>query len=262
MAFDHASINLLTKSGADWFPEIVAWRPAKMLGRQVLVVEVNDDVNARWFANWVVKLELKESSPFSVEPLEQFRHRSLKLLTGFAKGCTGKVAKEEVLLLFLKASAKKKGVKSQLELVRVIPTPAGAVLHIEVDEEALEQLAGCNSELSVGFAGAVRFHEAQKKASVVNLEAEEELLTRKLANVRRSLEAKHEEESVLAIAGMKVSGQAGEEGDVEEVEKEGETEMEVADTAGAYPGKTAGTSVPAHVGCGEGGAAAAPGDAV
>ena len=120
-----------------WYPEIVAWRRAKMLGRQVLIVEVNDDNNAAWFSNWATKLELKDSSAFSVEAAEQFRQRSLKLLTGFAKGSTAQVAKEDALRLLLLASARRRGVTGQLELVRVIPTPAGAVLHIEVDKVAL-----------------------------------------------------------------------------------------------------------------------------
>ena len=88
-------------------------------------------------------------------------------------------------------------------MVRVIPTPAGAVLHIEVDEAALEQMEHCDFELPVGFAGAVMFNSAQKRAATANLEAEEELLSKKLASVRRAIEAKKsEKESMAAMQSM------------------------------------------------------------
>ena len=67
----------------------------------------------------------------------------------------------------------------------------------------------CDFELSVGFAGAVKFNAVQKRAVMANLEAEEEMLSKKLASLRSAIEAKKsEEESVAAMQSM-FSGRGG-----------------------------------------------------
>ena len=142
-------------SGTDtWLPEIAALRGAKILGRQVVVIDAKEERSAKWVTDWVKRLGVVEgSSALSVEPMTTFRRRDLKRMTGFARGATGQKMKEEALLLLLKVSARRKGIEGQIELSKVTPTPTGAVLTIEVDQTASEGLAMNNNVLNVGSSG-------------------------------------------------------------------------------------------------------------
>ena len=74
-------------SGTDtWLPEIASLRGAKVLGRQVVVIEAKDERSATWVTEWVGRLEVMEgSSALSVEPMETHKRRDLRRMTDFAR---------------------------------------------------------------------------------------------------------------------------------------------------------------------------------
>ena len=217
---------------ADWLPEIAALRGAKILGRQVVVIDAKEERTATWVTDWVKRLAVLEgSSALSVEPMESFRRRDLKRMTGFARGAMGQKMKEEALLLLLKLSAKRKGITGQIELSKVTPTPTGAVLTIEVDVTALEELAQAGNILNVGSSGDIKFQETARRAGSLRMEAEKEELERRLAQVSRGLEAAKAEESANAMARMTVEEKGKGESEVESGEEHGE------DTLGAEGGR-------------------------
>ena len=92
----------------DWFPSLERLRLTRLLGRFVLVVDVEDEQTARWFIDWAVGLE----KGLSVVSFAEFKRRDLKVLSGLIQGVTG-TRKVELLRLFLQASAKKKDVPAR-----------------------------------------------------------------------------------------------------------------------------------------------------
>ena len=163
--------------------------------------------------------------------MESFRRRDLRKLTGFARGATGQKMKEEALLLLLRVSARRKGITGQIELSKVTPTPTGAVLTIEVDLTALEEMAQAGNILNVGSSGDVKFQETARRAGSLRMEAEKEELERRLAQVSKGLEAAKAEESANAMARMTVEEKGKGESEEESGEEHGE------DTSGAEGGR-------------------------
>ena len=209
--YNASLVEAAVMSGTDtWLPEIASLRGAKVLGRQVVVVEAKDERSATWVTEWVERLEVMEgSSALSVEPMETHKKRDLRRMTGFARGATGHKMKEEALLLLIKVSAKRKGIGGQIHLTKVTPTPTGAVLTIEVDSTASEGLAENNNVLNVGSSGDIKFQATARRASSLRLEAEKEELERRLAQVTKGLEAEKAEESVNAMASLTVEEEKG-----------------------------------------------------
>ena len=219
-------------TAADWLPEIAALRGAKILGRQVVVIDAKEERTATWVTDWVKRLAVLEgSSALSVEPMDNFRRRDLRKMTGFARGATGQKMKEEALLLLLRVSARRKGITGQIELSKVTPTPTGAVLTIEVDLTALEEMAQAGNILNVGSSGDVKFQETARRAGSLRMEAEKEELERRLAQVSKGLEAAKAEESANAMARMTVEEKGKGESEEESGEEHGE------DTSGAEGGR-------------------------
>ena len=220
-AFNAWLVREAAREGDPWLPEIVSWRAMRLLGRQVLAIDVKDGQTATWFTSWVGKLVPAEgNTALSIDTMDNLKRMDLKRLTGFARGTTGQMATEEALLLLLKLSARRREVTGTIELARVVATPTGAVIHIDVDGEALSKLAAINFTLNVGFAGEVKFNEVARKASSIRLEAEKEELARKLEKVTQQIEERSAQESAEALSGLSVGGGEEEEGDVEEEEME------------------------------------------
>ena len=164
MAFNGTLVGLVEKQGGDgWIPSIDTWRMSSIQKRSVLLVDVPDDKNATWFANWAVKQQV--GGHIEVKTLDEYKNMLLKKLTGFAKGETCKMMKESHILMLLRHSAKQKKVTGTIELATVVATPTGAILHILVDNETIETMANVDFELNVGFSGLVKFQDPTGKKS-------------------------------------------------------------------------------------------------
>ena len=206
--FERAQHKAILEGG--WFPSLERLRLTRLLGRYVLVVDVEDEETAKWFIDWAVGLE----KGLSVVSFAEFKRRDLKVLSGLIQGVTG-TRKVELLRLFLQASAKKKDVPGTVEIIRSYPTPTGLILEIGVEPEGLDRLAELDFTLSVGGAGNVKFQEVGRRTSTLKLEATKARLEQELAEVTRELE-KDGEVAAGALDSMCVDGAGVVEEDVPE----------------------------------------------
>ena len=204
--FEREQHKAILKGG--WFPSLERLRLTRLLGRFVLVVDVEDEDTAKWFINWVVGL----GKDLSVVSFAEFKRRDLKVLSGLVQGVTG-TRKVELLRLFLQASARKKGVPGTVEIIRTYPTPTGLVLEIGVEPAGLDRMAEMDFTLSVGGAGNVKFQEAGRRTSTLKLEATKARLEQELAEVTRELE-KDGEATAAALGAMSVDSAGVVEEDV------------------------------------------------
>ena len=235
--FERAQHRAILEGG--WFPSLERLRLTRLLGRFVLVVDVEDERTARWFIDWAVGLE----KGLSVVSFAEFKRRDLKVLSGLIQGVTG-TRKVELLRLFLQASAKKKDVPGTVEIIRTYPTPTGLILEIGVEQAGLDRMAELDFTLSVGGAGNVKFQEVGRRTSTLRLEATKARLEQELAEVTRELE-KDGEVTAEALGAMCVDSAGVVEEEAPEATMSAESvKLSEGLTSDSVQGKTVGSPQP------------------
>ena len=140
-------------------PEIHNWKLVNLNGTRSLEVEFPTKEEPTWFLECIERL----GDSYGTEDYGVYTRADLIKLEGWARGQTAKRLNAKALEALLLASANKRGMEGELLLMRVRPTPKGAVIMIGVDKRAMEGLKKNNFELGVGFSGAVRFSDPKER---------------------------------------------------------------------------------------------------
>ena len=196
--FERAQHKAILEGG--WFPSLERLRLTRLLGRYVLVVDVEDEgdgevvhrLGGRVGEGPVGGLVRRVQEEGSQSALGTHPGRDGHPQGGAASALPSGVCEEE-------------DVPGTVEIIRSYPTPTGLILEIGVEPEGLARLAELDFTLSVGGAGNVKFQEVGRRTSTLKLEATKARLEQELAEVTRELE-KDGEVAAGALDSMCVDG--------------------------------------------------------